>query len=140
MRTIEDFLTVSRIDTPPETASYQLGKWNSSKGITYALNVFKPIHNCLALEIMPGVAPRGNHFHKDKLEAFFVLTGKVIGEYFLPESPNEVKKIEHSPGDLIVIKPGLGHRYSSEILSWAIEFSAGPFDDKDTCPIPAFSS
>ena len=72
--------------------------------------------------------PRANHFHKEKEEYLYLISGRVRC-YFrradaLNETPNE---IDAFAGDLISVQPGWSHAYLTIEPGHAIEFSPTPF-------------
>ena len=71
---------------------------------------------------------RGNHFHRVKLEYFYLISGKLL---VVAEDGGERVEIEVHPGDLITIETGVAHAMKPLEPGYAIEFSPALFDSED---------
>eukprot|EP00762_Andalucia_godoyi_P008266 ANDGO_02984.mRNA.1 hypothetical protein len=149
---MDDYVSITVLDSPPVVIP-QVGRFDVGKGVAFALNVFDTVRNCLAIEFQRG-CPRGNHYHTQKTEALFVLSGCIHAQFFFPPAHAHEHGANHSsggcseadavvvkratllPGTLVVLKPGIAHSYvSSEPSSFGIELSPDPFDPADTFPV-----
>ena len=83
------------------------------------------------IEFLPNV-PRGNHYHKRKVEYMVFLTGELKARYWFPDNPTEVfETILHS-GDFVRILPGCAHTYTAikeKVI--AIEYSPQRYESAD---------
>ncbi|WBW96066.1 polysaccharide biosynthesis C-terminal domain-containing protein [Oceanirhabdus sp. W0125-5] len=68
--------------------------------------------------------PRGNHYHKNKMEYLYLCKGKIRG-YFrdYKEANNNVETVDIEAGSLILIYPGCTHKFEVIEEGHAIEFS-----------------
>lgn len=74
--------------------------------------------------------PRGNHYHKTKLEFMNILKGKVRCELYMPNKPEIMLEIILNAGEQIVIKPGCAHIFTAlgdDVL--AMEFAQLTLDE-----------
>ena len=81
------------------------------------------------IELHPG-QPRGNHYHKVKVEYIYVLEGKT--ELVVQDIENQAhEKMTLEAGDLAVVQPGIAHVLRPLVKGRAIEFSPSRFDVAD---------
>lgn len=68
--------------------------------------------------------PRGNHYHKNKMEYLYLCKGKIKG-YFrdYKETKENVEIVDIEAGSLILIYPGCTHKFEVIQEGHAIEFS-----------------
>lgn len=64
------------------------------------------------IEFLPGV-PRGNHYHKRKVEYMVFLTGETMARYWLADDPSEAFETVLRSGDFVRILPGVAHTYTA---------------------------
>jgi mannose-6-phosphate isomerase-like protein (cupin superfamily) len=84
------------------------------------------------LEFHPDpTAPRGNHFHAEKVEHLYIVDGLVTASYLDLDS-GESGEVELRAGDLVVVQPRCAHVYVAHEHSHALEFAPGPYDPDDT--------
>jgi uncharacterized RmlC-like cupin family protein len=89
-----------------------------------------PIHYIAFIELKAGTQ-RGNHFHKQKFEWIYVLTGEFLLRAEDVET-HERQSLTVRGGDLLNIRPGLAHVLDIHQSGQAIEFSPARFDQGDT--------
>ena len=89
-----------------------------------------PFRYLACLELREGTE-RGNHLHRRKQEAFYLLSGKVT--LFGVDPRREVRvELALEEGDLVFIAPGIAHGLRVVQSGFAVEFSPEPFDPADT--------
>jgi hypothetical protein len=110
--------------------------WDSPEGMRYIA----------AIQILPGKT-RGNHFHRAKQETLYILEGKILLAFALPES-QEVSEpasalapvqLELGQGALVRIQPGIAHALKGIEPGYAIEASPTMFDPSDATAFPLLS-
>ncbi|HEX5597318.1 MAG TPA: hypothetical protein VFX61_15070 [Micromonosporaceae bacterium] len=74
---------------------------------------------------------RGNHYHRNKTEVLYVISGKVLAKYQDIDTGESVEMILES-GDLVTISPRCAHAYLPLELSQAVELAANAYDPDDT--------
>ena len=104
---------------------------NNGKGRSLFLNSTQSINTVAVWESEASTAVRGNHYHLHKNEIVYIIKGKVKIYYWLPEK-EEIENILVESGDLITIKPGLGHAYQAIDNTLAFEMGSHPYNPADT--------
>lgn len=104
---------------------------NNEKGISAFLNSTESINTVAILQSKAGSAVRGNHYHLRKNEIIYIIEGKGKLYYWLPEKV-EIENVLVESGDLITIKPGLGHAYQAIENTLAFEMGSLPYNPADT--------
>lgn len=108
------------------------GYLEKERGFMAYLNQPKDYKFLAILEIKPG-QPRGRHYHKEKIEMFYIISGLTHGQYWLPTmKQDEGIQHVHKPGDFITIQPGLCHEFSAQEPTLALEMTYQSFTLKDT--------
>jgi mannose-6-phosphate isomerase-like protein (cupin superfamily) len=88
------------------------------------------MHYLAVVELRPGTV-RGNHFHKNKGEYVYLITGRA--DLRVEELQTKAQeKIPLGPGDLAFVSTGVAHRIEVLEAGDAVEFSEAPFDPGDT--------
>ncbi|MEN9676933.1 MAG: hypothetical protein RIS76_2829 [Verrucomicrobiota bacterium] len=82
------------------------------------------------LELREGTE-RGNHLHRRKQEAFYLMSGVVTLFALDPQGEDRVE-LPLEAGDLVFIAPGIAHGLRVLQSGFAVEFSPEPFDPLDT--------
>jgi uncharacterized RmlC-like cupin family protein len=90
----------------------------------------EPIH-CIAFIELKAGTQRGNHFHKQKLEWIYLISGEFLLRAEHLET-HERQSLTVRPGDLINIRTGIAHVLDVQQSGQAIEFSPARFDPGDT--------
>jgi mannose-6-phosphate isomerase-like protein (cupin superfamily) len=82
------------------------------------------------LELISG-SVRGNHYHREKREFFYLISGRVDLVLEDPDSGARVKW-QLASGDLVFLEPGIVHAYCPTADGQAVEFSPQRFRVEDT--------
>ncbi len=132
--TLENYFSVKNLaDIVPDLQSaHPFGRLDRGRGESSYLNFGRDIRFVGVLEFLPEFSIRGKHYHKNKTEMMFVLSGKMKGYYWLPENPVGLQEKIHAKGDFITIKPGLTHAFEALERTVAIELSPDTFNIEDT--------
>ena len=92
------------------------------------------LNHLLYLEIKAG-QKRAMHYHKVKVEWFYVIRGKA-DLYLKDIRTGEEKTVEIAAGSLIKIMPFVYHIFTARQDSQLLEFSTRVFDPNDTDAFP----
>jgi len=130
---IDSLIQIQKLDpTHSEiTTPVYLNIFDNDKGRSVFLNSTTDIGTAAVLEFLPSAGIRGNHYHLNKNETMYIIDGKMKLFCWIP-SQSEIKEFIVERGDLITIKPQLGHAYQALEKSLAFEVSSLPYDPKDT--------
>src|SRR5216683_582971 len=74
---------------------------------------------------------RGNHYHLQKTEILYIMTGTLRAVYYDLESHTTQEEILRA-GDLVRIEPNCAHAYVPLEYSQALELAVDPYDEADT--------
>lgn len=86
------------------------------------------------MEFLPDSSkPRGNHYHREKTELLYIISGRLRAVYKDLESEERLE-VELHPGDLVTVAPHCAHAYYALEHSQAVEMAEHPFDPTDTYP------
>lgn len=77
--------------------------------------------------------PRGNHFHREKVEIIYIIRGRLKAIY-IDLDANQRQEVELKTGDLVRVQPNCAHVYIAEEYTQALELNAVPYDPADTVP------
>lgn len=95
------------------------------------------IRHLAYLEFIPE-RRRGDHYHKLRLEHFYLISGNL--SLLLEEIATGAKAtIDLVPGDFAIIHPGIAHTFLPRSAGQGLEFAAEPFDLSDVYPHPITS-
>lgn len=132
--TLKDFLEVKNLEAiePDLKSPHPFGRIDKGRGELNYLNFGRDIKFVGVLEFLPGLGIRGKHYHKNKTEMMYVLTGEMKGFYWLPEDSRGLEKRIHKKGDFITIRPGLAHAFEAIERTMTIELSPDTFIIEDT--------
>src|SRR5688572_29639501 len=89
-----------------------------------------PIRHLSYLELRPGMI-RGNHFHKQRREWFYLISGELTLTLADVNAAPEKTVVQLHAGDLVYITPEIAHALNPTTQGHAVEFAAEPFDLKD---------
>jgi len=79
----------------------------------------------------PGIGfYRGGHYHKRKIEKFYVVTGQIL-IHLKDIETLEAQIIEVNPGQRVTIRPMCAHKFEVVSPSQVIEYYSTPYDSKD---------
>ena len=99
------------------------------------------IHNGAALrylayvEFQPGIS-RGDHLHARREQTLIVLSGQIVGQYYLPDQPDHVVLLDLVAGEGVWLAAGVAHSHRAIVPSAAIEYSGSRYEDDDTIEMP----
>jgi dTDP-4-dehydrorhamnose 3,5-epimerase-like enzyme len=91
------------------------------------------MYHLAAFEIKKGYS-RGNHYHKEKEEIFYIFQGKIKGLFIDMDTLQKEEKI-FEKGDRIRVKPRCGHLFYGLEDTLVIEYSPQIYDKEDTFKI-----
>lgn len=77
--------------------------------------------------------PRGNHFHRKKVEIIYIIKGKVRVR-IEDLSDHSRATVDLASGDIIRIQPNCAHVYVAQEYTQALELNTVPYDPADTFP------
>lgn len=80
---------------------------------------------------------RGGHYHKKKVEHFYVISGKLLIELVDLET-QEKAEVGLREGQRVTIRPNCAHRFKAEEDAQVIEYFDTLYDPKDDRPYDAF--
>lgn len=111
-----------------------------SKGELTHISYDQDINYVAYVEFPLDGVPRANHFHEEKVEYMYLISGKLRGYYRLAVIPSaKVHEETIEAGSLVRVSPGWAHAYVTVEAGHAIEFSPSGFDviskDKVRCVI-----
>lgn len=102
------------------------------KGDAVYINPTSDVKFTGIIEFIPNTGLRGNHYHKDKHEILYVISGKLKAHYWTHDQPEKVKTLIHVKGEKITIPPLIGHAFEGIVHSIVLELSTTDFDIQDT--------
>lgn len=102
------------------------------KGDTAYINPEEDVKFTGIIEFVPGTGVRGNHYHKNKLEILYIISGEIKAYYWALERPDVITEIIHAKGDKITIPPYIGHGFEAVTHAIALEMTTTAFDMTDT--------
>ena len=74
---------------------------------------------------------RGNHYHANKVETLYIMTGSLRAMYYDLDTLATEEKVLRA-GDLVTIQPRCAHVYLPLEYSQALELAGDPYDAADT--------
>lgn len=127
--TVKSLLVTDRPANRPEVCA----RINSPRGeLAVLTDGTVPIRHLSYLELRPGMV-RGNHFHKQRREFFYLISGE-LSLTLADIGSGEKAVVELRPGDLVYVTPGIAHALNPVAQGHGIEFAAEPFDLADVFP------
>jgi uncharacterized RmlC-like cupin family protein len=85
------------------------------------------------IEFQPDGKPRGNHFHRQKMEVIYIIKGH-LKVFFEDLDTGELQTIEMRTGDMVYVQPNCAHVYVAKEYTQALELNEVPYDSADTIP------
>jgi dTDP-4-dehydrorhamnose 3,5-epimerase-like enzyme len=127
-------LTKIALEKLPNTKEIDGAKhWEEEKGEFAQIAYGEEIHHLAFFELRKGYT-RGNHYHKEKQEVFYVARGKIEAEFRDLES-DEVAMLLLERGDKLRVEPGVWHLFSGLEDALVVEYSPQQYDKSDTFPL-----
>ena len=80
---------------------------------------------------------RGGHYHREKVEHFYVISGKLFVQ-MVDLDTGEKSKVRLREGQRVTIYPNCAHRFMAEKLAQVIEYFDTLYDPEDDHPYDAF--
>ena len=80
---------------------------------------------------------RGGHYHKEKVEHFYVISGKLLVQ-MVDLDTGEKSKVRLREGQRVTIYPNCAHRFMAEEDAQVIEYFDSLYDPEDDHPYDAF--
>ncbi|MDF1683227.1 MAG: cupin domain-containing protein [Legionellaceae bacterium] len=102
------------------------------KGDTAYINPEEDVKFTGIIEFVPGTGVRGNHYHKNKLEILYIISGEIKAYYWEADNPDEITEVIHTKGDKITIPPCIGHGFEAIQHTIVLEMTTTAFDMADT--------
>ena len=108
-------------------------RWEEERGEFVQIAYREEIHHLAIFEIKKGFS-RGNHFHEEKEEVFYVFDGKIRATFLdMDTLQREEETLEK--GDRIRLKPRCGHIFRAQEDTLIVEYSPQVFAPEDNFKI-----
>jgi len=104
-------------------------RWAEERGEFVQIAYQEEMRHLAIFEIKKGFF-RGNHFHKEKEEIFYVFDGKIRATFMDMDTLQRDEKILDK-GDRIRLKPRCGHIFRALEDTLIVEYSPQDFDPED---------
>ena len=122
------------IEKLPGTKDIQGAKrWKEERGEFVQITYQEVMKHLAAFEIRKGFS-RGNHYHEEKEEVFYVFQGKMEASFMEMDTLQKEERILEK-GDKIRIKPRCAHLFYGLEDTLVIEYSPQVYDQRDTIKI-----
>jgi mannose-6-phosphate isomerase-like protein (cupin superfamily) len=119
------------LDAPPATPVLDGVRIHMAAGEAAPVFNGTPWRFVAYLEFLPGTgAWRGNHYHEKKLEAFYVIRGRLEAA-FANVDTGERSTAEVETGDVLLIEPRCAHAFRALEYAQVIECGTQDFDPTD---------
>ena len=107
-------------------------RWHEEKGEFVQISYGEELRHLALFEIRKGFF-RGNHFHREKEETFYIFSGKINAVFHDIEN-GETEEAWLSEGDRIRIEPLCGHILYAAEDTLVVEYSPQVYRMEDTYP------
>ncbi|AVV41290.1 cupin domain-containing protein [Streptomyces sp. ID05-04B] len=84
-------------------------------------------------DCLPGGPCRGNHYHLDKTEVMFVISGELRAAYYDLDTGQRFDTVLVA-GDLVTVHPRLVHSYMALSPTQVVEVASHAYSPSDTHP------
>lgn len=134
---IEDFVTIFSIETSKDYGF-------AEKGLGFVVDGQYPIASLspegpisyIALLLFAEGNPRGDHYHREKVEYMTPLSGKLRCDLQLVDTPEETLVVMLQPGEILRILPGCAHTFTAvDGDVYALEFAPQKLDLGDVISV-----
>ncbi len=123
-----------KIEKLPSTKELTGAKrWEEERGEFVQVAYREPIHHLAAFEIRKGFS-RGNHYHKEKEEIFYIFQGKIKALFLDMDTLQKEERVLEK-GDKIRVNPYCGHLFYGLEDTTVIEYSPQIYDKADSYKI-----
>jgi len=127
----EKFMDKVIIERLPDTKEIPGAKrWNEERGEFVQISYQEAMLHIAAFEIRQGFS-RGNHYHEQKEEIFYVFEGKIKAIFLDMDTLQKEEKILEK-GDRIRVKPRCGHLFLGLEDTLVVEYSPQVYEREDT--------
>ncbi|GAB2862522.1 hypothetical protein GCM10022221_72990 [Actinocorallia aurea] len=82
-------------------------------------------------DCLTGGPCRGNHYHLDKTEVMYVISGRLQAAYYDLDTDRRFDLVLNA-GDLVTVLPRLVHSYRALDDAQVVEVATHPYDPQDT--------
>lgn len=122
------------IEKLPETKEIDGAKrWNEERGEFAQISYREDIGHVAIFELKKGHF-RGSHFHKEKEEVFYIVSG-TIRSIFMDMDTKERKEHILEKGHRIRVQTGTAHIFYGIDDALVVEYSPQYYDKKDAFPV-----
>lgn len=119
------------IEKLPDTKEVPGAKrWEEERGEFVQVAYQEEIHHVAAFEIRKGYT-RGNHYHEEKEEIFYVFRGKIKASFMDMDTLQKEERILKK-GDKIRVMPRCGHLFYGLEDALVVEYSPQVYDKEDS--------
>jgi dTDP-4-dehydrorhamnose 3,5-epimerase-like enzyme len=120
-----------RVEKLPNTKEITGAKrWEEERGEFVQVAYRETMRHLAVFEIRKGYA-RGEHYHEEKEEIFYVFRGKIRASFIDMDTLQKDQRILEK-GDKIRVKTRCGHRFHGLEDALVIEYSPQVYDKEDT--------
>ncbi len=105
-------------------------RWEEERGEFVQVAYRETMHHLAVFEIRKGYA-RGDHYHENKEEIFYVFQGKIKVSLIDMDTGQKEERILEK-GDKMRVKTRCGHRFYGLEDTLVIEYSPQVYDKEDT--------
>ncbi|MDD5007155.1 MAG: cupin domain-containing protein [Syntrophorhabdaceae bacterium] len=122
------------IERLPETREIDgVKRWNEERGEFAQISYREDIGHVAIFELKKGLY-RGSHFHKEKEEVFYVVSGK-IRAIFMDIDTKEREEHILEKGHKIRVETGVAHIFYGLDDALVVEYSPQYYDKRDAYPV-----
>src|SRR5579862_9205699 len=125
---IEDYTKIDPDMNSPKPNGFK----TLPKGDTAYINPTSDVKFTGIIEFVPNTGLRGNHYHKEKHEILYIISGKLKAQYWTYDEPQKIKTLIHVKGEKITIPAFIGHAFEAIEHSIVLELTTTNFDIQDT--------
>ena len=126
-----DKMTIQRLPNTKEIPGAK--RWEEERGEFVQIAYQEGMYHLAAFEIRKGFS-RGNHYHEQKEEIFYVFEGKIKASFVDMDSLEKEERILEK-GDKIRVQPRCGHLFYGLEDTLVIEYSPQVYDKEDNFKI-----
>ncbi len=124
-------VTIEKLPSTKELTGAK--RWEEERGEFVQVAYKEMMHHLAAFEIRKGFS-RGNHYHKEKEEIFYVFRGRIKALFLDMDSLQKEERVLEK-GDKIRVNPYCGHLFYGLEDTVVIEYSPQVYDKEDTYKI-----
>ena len=122
------------IEKLPETKEIDgVKRWNEERGEFAQISYREDIGHVAVFELKQGHY-RGSHFHKEKEEVFYIVSG-TIHAILMDTDTKERREHVLAKGHRIRVRTGVAHIFHGIDDALVVEYSPQYYDKRDTFPV-----